>query len=1495
MKSEGPVILAAFANDHSDQARFLRNLSTEAQRIQKVLEPAQDLCPLVLLPGAKLEDILDAFQKYRDRVVVFHYAGHANGFQLLLESASGGVHRIGAKGLASFLGQQQGLQLVFLNGCSTERQAEDLLAAGVGCVIATTQAIDDAVATDFSSRFYKGIVTGAPLQAAYSEAVGAAQAYSGGSVDRLLVPLEGEEVPHETGRWPWLLKLRPGAERVAQWSLPEAAGDPLFGLPPVKPRDLPESPYRHLYRFEDQHAEVFFGRGHEIRELYQRVTAPDSPPVVLFYGPAGVGKSSLLDAGLIPRLEGKNEVRYERREPTLGLGNSLRLAFPMEFRKLSRRDAWIAAEKQLGRPLVIVLDQVEEAFTKPNPQQPDELEEFAQLLRRIFFSAENRPQGRLILGFRKEWFAEIDERLADAQVPRSRIFLERLCRDGAIEAITGPVDDPRLASHYKLTVEAGLPEVIADDLLADPDTPVAPTLQILLTRMWSEACRRNREKPTFDAELYQTLHRDGILLDDFLKQQTEQIRSQLPQAVDSGFLLDLLEFHTTAIGTSAEHPVSKLEQTYLEQTKSGMLAKTLKLCEEAYLLTFSVQESDDGQVQRSSRLLHDTLAPLIRARHEESDLPGQRARRILDNRVVDWLEGKAGIPLDAKDLKEVESALEGTRSWSADEQRLVTASREQRSSNRRWRRVFQGLGIAAVVMIAASGAFAYFKNLQLNQKNLELTVATEKANEATKEAKEEAAKARKEQARGDRTLAVIARDQSNHGVKAAHFFAAASAAIAADDPKQSDELRFAAGQAISGLTLEHTTMQKYGVTYAAWILENGGVCSQTLFPLRDPSSLNIEYAGPNLKSIGVTDNLKGMIRTSRYSPDMARCVSASESTIQACDRQQSRKEHVCLGDARISQQADVVVTWGPSGAAVIVHPWESEPVELTKQPVDVARVSESGQRVLTWSSGQSPALWTRPAEPTGSWTQVELRDIGSTPYDVRLSPEFVDGTDSLVVWSVSSPTVHAWHYTPDGQLQQHVLCEANLEGRCGWATASKAGFQVSDRKPGRAFHFWDSLSKKVWAWRLSTSENASQEVTEMSPNPTLLTYSIGGMSAGPDGQLAVWTDEEISTLRIGTMRQFGDQESINIPHRDRIQAATYSPDGTKLLVWTARVVIPSGISIVGGGENPPGSVQVWETKFGLPVTAPLRRDHPLRGAQWGPDSQSFVVWDEGPLVQSWRITDRPQMHQVIDDWPPEPEPPVDPNTTDPQMPRLMDVSDDKSYSLYVMGKKIQIGYSKEKGGGARTITRDLRVQGVRFVDAATVLEWGGEPGHGFVALWDINSPELMEEFVVVPQLVSSADLAPAKDQLLITTIPNNHTNVRASTIHWWSLGMRMDLLSPLTVHSTSPARFCRSKTAIAFPSKNSADQFDRGPVPALKRRDPRWDVIERTGTFLDPLGELSYLLPHEIDSKHPSDQRLMKFDSLRELQRRDESTSPSVSDWVTQVIDSRNSISKDSL
>lgn len=68
------------------------------------------------------------------------------------------------RGLASFLGQQTGLELVFLNGCATQNQAQGLLDANVSTVIATSQAIDDRVAAEFASRFYRSLAGGASIQ-----------------------------------------------------------------------------------------------------------------------------------------------------------------------------------------------------------------------------------------------------------------------------------------------------------------------------------------------------------------------------------------------------------------------------------------------------------------------------------------------------------------------------------------------------------------------------------------------------------------------------------------------------------------------------------------------------------------------------------------------------------------------------------------------------------------------------------------------------------------------------------------------------------------------------------------------------------------------------------------------------------------------------------------------------------------------------------------------------------------------------------------------------------------------------------------------------------------------------------------------------------------------------------------------------------------------------------------------------------------------------------
>lgn len=734
-----PVILLTFANARDDRVLYLRNLPQEARWLRLALRRAERarLCQLVERSNATLGDILDVFQdpEYRNRIAVFHYGGHANGYQLLLESASGHSAVVDAGGLAAFLGQQRGLQLVFLNACSTEPQMEELLEAGVAAVLVTWRAVDDEVAKEFAGRFYVGLAGGAELQTAYEEAAGAIRAAYGSSTQAMWW-VEAEEGETAEDCWPWRLYVREGAQVVETWNLPDAAGNPLFGLPPLPEGDLPGSPFRHLHWFEREHADVFFGRGRQIRDVYRRVTSPGMAPIILLYGQSGVGKSSLLAAGLLPRLEASHAIRYLRRDQEQGLLGTLEAALHPEAaigdtsEVLDLARAWLAHEEELGRPLLVILDQVEEVYTRPQARRaheaehgepplamqdhveednnrpqaasPHELAEFLEALQAIFPNSGPRPQGRLILGFRKEWLAEIANRLEDHKLYYNEVFLEPLDRNGIIEAVNGPARSEKLRMQYGLTIAEGLPELIADDLLQDPDSPVAPILQILLTKLWQRARERDRTRPHFDLELYLTLKREGILLGDFLDQQLDGLKEWHADVVDTGLALDLLAFHTTPLGTAEKRKSDELEYVYRHQ--EAVLLELVRQCQDRYLLS---DASLPGQTQfQATRLCHDTLAPLVRARFDESDRPGQRARRILDNRAPDWEDERQGTPLDEPDLALVEAGAPGMQAWTPTEERLVEASRDHKARRSRMRRVWQGIGAAAMVVIVFMAAIA---------------------------------------------------------------------------------------------------------------------------------------------------------------------------------------------------------------------------------------------------------------------------------------------------------------------------------------------------------------------------------------------------------------------------------------------------------------------------------------------------------------------------------------------------------------------------------------------------------------------------------------------------------------------------------------------------------------------------------------------------------------------------------------------------------------------
>jgi hypothetical protein len=167
--SSTPVVILAFAND---QDAYLQNIVKERKAIARALQEHDDrrYIKVVKEENTSIRDIFDLCTRYADRIAVLHYGGHASGTQLQLEGATGAAELANATGLAQLLGQQQGLQLVFLNGCATLDQVQTLFACGVKAVIATAVPINDAMATEFAEQFYQALTNRATIKRAFDTA-----------------------------------------------------------------------------------------------------------------------------------------------------------------------------------------------------------------------------------------------------------------------------------------------------------------------------------------------------------------------------------------------------------------------------------------------------------------------------------------------------------------------------------------------------------------------------------------------------------------------------------------------------------------------------------------------------------------------------------------------------------------------------------------------------------------------------------------------------------------------------------------------------------------------------------------------------------------------------------------------------------------------------------------------------------------------------------------------------------------------------------------------------------------------------------------------------------------------------------------------------------------------------------------------------------------------------------------------------------------------------
>ena len=309
---------------------------------------------LKLFPYTDSHALLDYLNANRERLVLLHFAGHSNSDVLQLDDGEWHI-----KGFAAKLGNCPHLRLVVLNGCQNAAQVHALRAANVAAVIGTHAPIGDKTATEFTQAFYHAFAEQAlPLADAFAQAHQDMETRYGQTFRSLDI-----HATEQGDVLAWFLE-----PRHTTWKLADAA-EPCNRLPKLPPGELPAKPFKNLYYYTEADAEIFFGRCQAILDVLETLDTT-SEPVMLLHGGTGVGKSSFLLAGLIPRLKAPSRqqivhyLRYNDLNPQQDLLVQL---FGTDDPALIRTR--LDTPTPAGLPAVWIIDQMEDIFLSAQPQQ----------------------------------------------------------------------------------------------------------------------------------------------------------------------------------------------------------------------------------------------------------------------------------------------------------------------------------------------------------------------------------------------------------------------------------------------------------------------------------------------------------------------------------------------------------------------------------------------------------------------------------------------------------------------------------------------------------------------------------------------------------------------------------------------------------------------------------------------------------------------------------------------------------------------------------------------------------------------------------------------------------------------------------------------------------------------------------------------------------------------------------------------------------------------